>query len=78
MTVRELIMELRKIGNHNALVFLDSGGPKDIKAIEAQEHGEGRIDIVYLRSYKEHDGSTVLSSSRKIVWQTKLSEHEEP
>jgi hypothetical protein len=74
MTVRELIMELRKIGNHNALVFLDSGAPRNILAIEAQEHGNGRADIVYLRTYKEHGNATVLSSSRKIVWQTTETE----
>lgn len=71
MTVRELIMELRKIGNHEALVFIDGGGQgKSILSIEAQEHGNGRTDIVYLRNYKEHGDATVLSSSRKIVWQT--------
>jgi len=70
MTVRELILELRKIGNHDALVLLDYGGVRGIEAIEAQEHGNGRADIVYLRTHKEHGGATVLSSSRKIVWQT--------
>ena len=73
MTVRELIMELRKIGNHEALVLLDNGGlgtVRGIEAIEAQEHGNGRADIIYLRTHKEPHGATVLSSSRKIVWQT--------
>jgi hypothetical protein len=73
MTVRELIMELRKVGNGDALVYLDHGGIRDIKSIEAQEHGMGRTDIVYLRTRMELHG-TVLSSSRKIIWQTKNPE----
>jgi hypothetical protein len=70
MKVRELIMELRKIGNHDALVLMDNGGVRLIQAIEAQTHGGGRTDTVYLRAHKEPRGETVLSSSRKIVWQT--------
>jgi hypothetical protein len=73
MTIRELIMELRKIANHDAMVCLcASGGVKDIEAIEVEEHGTGKIDIVYLRDYKENketNPSLILSSTRRIVWQ---------
>jgi hypothetical protein len=71
MTIRELIMELRKIGNHDTVVFLDVGSVvRSIEAIEIQELGTGKsADMVYLRSYKEHGSSRVLSSPRRIVWQ---------
>jgi hypothetical protein len=70
MTIRELILELRKIGNHDALVQLAITGPgvRNIEAIETQDTiGKGNV-IVYLRDHKE-TGGTVLSSSRRIVWQ---------
>jgi hypothetical protein len=75
MTIRELIMELRKIGNHDAVVQLDNGGVRDIEAIELHDlgprDGGGTAMIVYLRTYKEQHGGigTPLSSSRRIVWQ---------
>jgi hypothetical protein len=77
MTVRELIMELRKIGNHDALVQLlvvrrDDGQTRDIEAIETQDTiGKANV-IVYLRDLKEPGDNPVpipLSASRRIVWQ---------
>jgi hypothetical protein len=67
MTVRELILELRKIANHDAVVRLESDGLRHIEAIEAQDHGQGKVDIVYLRGHGEMHGK-VLSSTRRIVW----------
>jgi hypothetical protein len=77
MTVRELIMELRKIGNHDALVQLlvvkrDDGQARDIEAIETQDTiGKANV-IVYLRDLKESGSDKLpipLSVSRRIVWQ---------
>jgi hypothetical protein len=67
LTIRELILELRKIANHDAMVRLESNGLRDIEAIEAQDHGQGKVDIVYLRGHGEKHGK-VLSSTRRIVW----------
>lgn len=69
MTIRELIMELRKIGNHDAVVQLDVGSRvRDIEAIETEDLINRPAAIIYLRDHKE-TGGKVLSSSRRIVWQ---------
>lgn len=48
-TVRELIMALRKVANHNALVKIESlrtGAHQDICRVELTEHGD--VSFVYL------------------------------
>jgi hypothetical protein len=68
MTIRELILELRKIGNHDAVVMLDVGHPQSLQSIETQDLGTGRgPNTVYLRPYYEATG-TPLSSTRRVVY----------
>jgi len=70
MKVHELIEELKKLGNPDALVLIDIGcRVRMIEAIEAQDHTGCITDTIYLRDHGEVDGSSILSSSRHIAWQ---------
>ena len=65
-TVRQLILELRKIGNHDALVKLDVKSRVSLlRSIETQAHAV-KVDTVYLRDLIEKPG--ILSSSRRCVY----------